>query len=278
MAPAATPATPRVLSGCHAACPRCGLHNAALWRHCLLQSPRSFRLQRSGLRPAKQALCKPGSCNRRDSLRRCSESAAVVRNVRNSQSHELRPRHVPSRVLRAVLATVFRRRVTRPDAGHVPLPARRVCLRRLALRCSFPPRQPRCPSAPRGSLNTKSSDAGLPMLCQSDAIGKPWKPLSTMVCAALYTYAECLSRGCFPAENAGSFKENRIMNQTETIQAMAMSADISKAAAERVIDAFETRLKAPPTPASASFSGALAASRAGCRRRRWGAIRKPANR
>ena len=33
----------------------------------------------------------------------------------------------------------------------VPLPARRVCLRRLAPRCSFPPRQPRCPSAPEGS-------------------------------------------------------------------------------------------------------------------------------
>lgn len=34
------------------------------------------------------------------------------------------------------------------------------------------------------------------------------------------------------------------MNRTETIRTMAMSADISKAAAERVIDAFETRLKA----------------------------------
>lgn len=33
------------------------------------------------------------------------------------------------------------------------------------------------------------------------------------------------------------------MNRTETIQAMALSADISKAAAERVIDAFEARLK-----------------------------------
>jgi hypothetical protein len=32
----------------------------------------------------------------------------------------------------------------------VPPPAQRVCLRRLALRCSFPPRQPRCPSAPEG--------------------------------------------------------------------------------------------------------------------------------
>ncbi len=34
------------------------------------------------------------------------------------------------------------------------------------------------------------------------------------------------------------------MNKTETINAVAMSADISKAAAERVIDAFEARLKA----------------------------------
>lgn len=34
------------------------------------------------------------------------------------------------------------------------------------------------------------------------------------------------------------------MNRTETIHTMAMSADISKAAAEHVIDAFEARLKA----------------------------------
>jgi len=34
------------------------------------------------------------------------------------------------------------------------------------------------------------------------------------------------------------------MNKTETINAVAMSADLSKAAAERVIDAFEARLKA----------------------------------
>ena len=52
------------------------------------------------------------------------------------QSHELRSRHVPSRALRAALATVFRRRAPRPGAGHVPPPTRRVCLRRLALRCS----------------------------------------------------------------------------------------------------------------------------------------------
>ena len=37
--------------------------------------------------------------------------------------------------------------------GVVAPPARRVCLRRLALRCSFPPRQPRSRPPRRGSLN-----------------------------------------------------------------------------------------------------------------------------
>jgi DNA-binding protein HU-beta len=57
-------------------------------------------------------------------------------------------------------------------------------------------------------------------------------------------YAKCFLHGDSALRIAGQFKENSTMNRTETIHTMAMSADISKAAAERVIDAFEARLKA----------------------------------
>jgi DNA-binding protein HU-beta len=44
--------------------------------------------------------------------------------------------------------------------------------------------------------------------------------------------------------NAASFKENHDMNKTDTIDHIARSADLSKEAAGRVMDAFEARLKA----------------------------------
>jgi len=75
MAPAATPATPRVLSGCHAACPRCGLHNAALCAIACFSRHAPFACNGSGfaphsrryanLAPATSAPACAGALNRR---------------------------------------------------------------------------------------------------------------------------------------------------------------------------------------------------------------------
>lgn len=54
------------------------------------------------------------------SLRRCLESPLVVRNVRKGQSHELRPRHVPSRALRLPKSSVGALRASTP--GTFPRP------------------------------------------------------------------------------------------------------------------------------------------------------------
>jgi DNA-binding protein HU-beta len=57
-------------------------------------------------------------------------------------------------------------------------------------------------------------------------------------------YAECLTHGDSHLRIAGLFKENCTMNKTDIINALAASADLSKAAAERALDAFEKHLKA----------------------------------
>lgn len=160
MAPAATPAIPCVLSGCHAACPRCGLHNAALCAIACFSRSAPSACNGPGFAPHSRRYANLAPATGAPACAGAPKFALRWLSTAAFQSYKLRPRHVPSRALRAALAQVFRRRAPRPDAGHVPPPARRVCLRRLALRCSFPPRQPRCPSAPRGSLNDKSSDAG----------------------------------------------------------------------------------------------------------------------
>jgi DNA-binding protein HU-beta len=70
--------------------------------------------------------------------------------------------------------------------------------------------------------------------------------------------------------NAASFKENRNMNKTETIDHICRSADLSKDAAGRVMGAFEARLKAHTAEGKrvvfrgfGSFSRALPAQKTG---------------
>jgi len=70
------------------------------------------------------------------------------------------------------------------------------------------------------------------------------KPCRTSVCAHRAGYAKCATHGDSAFRVAGFFKENRTISKTETVNTLAASADLSKAAAERALDAFETHLKA----------------------------------
>jgi len=56
--------------------------------------------------------------------------------------------------------------------------------------------------------------------------------------------SKCVLHGAKTHWNAASIKENRSMNKTDTINHIALSADLSKGAAKRLMGAFESRLKA----------------------------------
>jgi hypothetical protein len=177
MAPAATSATPRVLSGCHAACPRCGLHNAALCaiacfsRHAPFAcngpgfAPHSRRY--ANLAPATGAPACAGTPNR---LLWCATSARVSRtNSGRAMCHRA------SCALRLPPSSVGALRA--PTLGTLPRPpgvsacggSHCVARSRLGSRAAHPP---------QGAPSTARNNAPpLFNVCRQDAIGTPWKPL-----------------------------------------------------------------------------------------------------
>ena len=68
------------------------------------------------------------------------------------------------------------------------------------------------------------------------------------------------------------------MSKTETIDTVARSAEISKAVAERVVEAFEARLKAHGDAGKRIVIRGFGSFSRACRARRPGAIRAPASR
>ncbi len=97
MAPAATSATPRGLSGCHAACPRCGLHNAALCAIACFSRHAPFACNGPGFAPHSRRYANLAPATGAPACVGALKIAPDWPSTAAFQSYELRPRHMPSR-------------------------------------------------------------------------------------------------------------------------------------------------------------------------------------
>ena len=112
-----------------------------------------------------------------------------------------------------------------------------VARSRLGSRAGRPP--PR--GSPKISVRRVRAVARVAM---PDAVGLPWKPRRCWVCGPLRRSSECALHGARNDSRAAIFAKDRNMNRTDTIKHIALSADLSRDAAGRVMSAFEARLKA----------------------------------